>query len=192
MLREQTGRRVRFSADAGALAQAEESHTAIARGPVDTAELLTALKGGVRRPLRRQGGCPAHRSRRYRADLGRPATAHPGTGQSARQRPAAHPAGGHVTLTTTRRGPGSGLHCDRRRRRDPRRAPAARLRTVLPRRLRPRPRSRRIGYRTSDRQGTDRSPWRAHQRGQPRTRQGTTFTVAVPVASQREGVPTSS
>ncbi|MCB1263446.1 MAG: HAMP domain-containing protein [Mycobacterium sp.] len=43
MLREQTGRLVRFSVDAASLAHAEESHTAITPGWVDTAELLTAL-----------------------------------------------------------------------------------------------------------------------------------------------------
>ena len=47
MLREQTGRLVRFAADAAALAQAEEAHTAITPGWFDVAELLSAVSTGV-------------------------------------------------------------------------------------------------------------------------------------------------
>ena len=43
MLREQTGRLVRFSADASALAQAEEAHAAITPGWVDTGELVDTV-----------------------------------------------------------------------------------------------------------------------------------------------------
>ena len=47
MLREQTGRLVRFAADAAALSQAEEAHSAIAAGWVDTGELLRAVGATV-------------------------------------------------------------------------------------------------------------------------------------------------
>ncbi len=47
MLREQTGRLVRFSADAAALAQAEESRSAIAPGWMDSRELLDAVSAAV-------------------------------------------------------------------------------------------------------------------------------------------------
>lgn len=47
MLREQTGRLVRFAADAGALAQAEEAHFAIAPGWVEAGELLSAVSTTV-------------------------------------------------------------------------------------------------------------------------------------------------
>lgn len=47
MLREQTGRLVRFSADAAALAQAEEAHAAITPGWVDAGELLRSVGTAV-------------------------------------------------------------------------------------------------------------------------------------------------
>jgi len=47
MLREQTGRLVRFAADAAALAQAEEAHAAITPGWLDAAELLGTVSTGV-------------------------------------------------------------------------------------------------------------------------------------------------
>ncbi|MGV1005882.1 MAG: sensor histidine kinase [Candidatus Nanopelagicales bacterium] len=47
MLREQTGRLVRFAADAAALSQAEEANSAIAAGWVDTAELLGSVGATV-------------------------------------------------------------------------------------------------------------------------------------------------
>ena len=47
MLREQTGRLVRFAADAAALAQAEEAHSAIAPGWVDAGELISAVSATV-------------------------------------------------------------------------------------------------------------------------------------------------
>ena len=47
MLREQTGRLVRFSADAAALAQAEEAQATIAPEPVDVAELVGAATAAV-------------------------------------------------------------------------------------------------------------------------------------------------
>ena len=50
MLREQTGRLVRFAADAAALAQAEEAHTAITPGWLDVEELLSAVSTGVTDP----------------------------------------------------------------------------------------------------------------------------------------------
>ena len=46
-LREQTGRLVRFAADAAALSQAEEAHSAIAPDWVDTGELLRAVGATV-------------------------------------------------------------------------------------------------------------------------------------------------
>lgn len=192
MLREQTGRLVRFSADAGALAQAEESHTAIARGPVDTAELLTALKAAF--------------ADRYAAKA---VALHTEAGDTApiwadRQRltqvlgnlldnALRHtPAGGHVTLTTTRRGPevaftvtddGDGI-------------PAGHLPHVFERFYRADSARDRghggsgiglaIAKALTEAHGGHIS---AASRGPG---QGTTFTVAVPVASQSEGVPTSS
>ncbi len=192
MLREQTGRLVRFSADAGALAQAEESHTAIARGPVDTAELLTALKAAF--------------ADRYAAKA---VALHTEAGDTAliwadRQRltqvlgnlldnALRHtPAGGHVTLTTTRRGPevaftvtddGDGI-------------PAGHLPHVFERFYRADSARDRghggsgiglaIAKALTEAHGGRIS---AASRGPG---QGTTFTVAVPVASQSEGVPTSS
>ncbi|MEZ5132861.1 MAG: ATP-binding protein [Mycobacterium sp.] len=192
MLREQTGRLVRFSADAGALAQAEESHTAIARGPVDTAELLTALKAAF--------------ADRYAAKA---VALHTEAGDTARiwadrqrltqvlgnllDNALRHtPAGGHVTLTTTRRGPevaftvtddGDGI-------------PAGHLPHVFERFYRADSARDRghggsgiglaIAKALTEAHGGHIS---AASRGPG---QGTTFTVAVPVASQREGVPTSS
>ena len=192
MLREQTGRLVRFSADAGALAQAEESHTAIARGPVDTADLLTALKAAF--------------ADRYAAKA---VALHTEAGDTApiwadRQRltqvlgnlldnALRHtPAGGHVTLTTTRRGPevaftvtddGDGI-------------PAGHLPHVFERFYRADSARDRghggsgiglaIAKALTEAHGGHIS---AASRGPG---QGTTFTVAVPVASQSEGVPTSS
>ena len=47
MLREQTGRLVRFAADAAALAQAEEAHTTITAGWVNADELVGAVKAAV-------------------------------------------------------------------------------------------------------------------------------------------------
>jgi signal transduction histidine kinase len=47
MLREQTGRLVRFSADAAALAQAEEAHAAITPGWVDIAGLVAAVSAAA-------------------------------------------------------------------------------------------------------------------------------------------------
>ena len=192
MLREQTGRLVRFSADAGALAQAEESHTAIARGPVDTAELLTALKAAF--------------ADRYAAKA---VALHTDAGDTARiwadrqrltqvlgnllDNALRHtPAGGHVTLTTTRRGPevaftvtddGDGI-------------PAGHLPHVFERFYRADSARDRghggsgiglaIAKALTEAHGGHIS---AASRGPG---QGTTFTVAVPVASQSEGVPTSS
>ncbi|WP_082682856.1 ATP-binding protein [Mycobacterium sp. GA-1285] len=47
MLREQTGRLVRFSADAAALAQAEEAHTSISLEWVDAGELVGAVSAAI-------------------------------------------------------------------------------------------------------------------------------------------------
>ncbi len=47
MLREQTGRLVRFAADAAALSQAEEGHAAITPGWVDTGELVETVRAAV-------------------------------------------------------------------------------------------------------------------------------------------------
>ncbi len=47
MLREQTGRLVRFAADAAALAQAEDAHAAITPGWVDAGELISAVSATV-------------------------------------------------------------------------------------------------------------------------------------------------
>jgi len=47
MLREQTGRLVRFATDAAALAQAEEAHATINPGWLDLTELLSAVSTGV-------------------------------------------------------------------------------------------------------------------------------------------------
>lgn len=47
MLREQTGRLVRFSADAAALAQAEEAHAAITPGWVDIDDLITTVRAAA-------------------------------------------------------------------------------------------------------------------------------------------------
>lgn len=47
LLREQTGRLVRFAADAASLAQAEEAHFAIATAWVDTQELVGAVSAAV-------------------------------------------------------------------------------------------------------------------------------------------------
>jgi signal transduction histidine kinase len=47
LLREQTGRLVRFAADAASLAQAEEAHFAIAAGWVDVQELVGAVSAAV-------------------------------------------------------------------------------------------------------------------------------------------------
>jgi len=47
MLREQTGRLVRFSADAAALAQAEDAHAAIAPGKVDAGAIATTVSAAI-------------------------------------------------------------------------------------------------------------------------------------------------
>ena len=192
MLREQTGRRVRFSADAGALAQAEESHTAIARGPVDTAELLTALKAAfadryaakaVALHTEADDTAPIWADRQRLTQV---------LGNLLDNALRHTPAGGHVTLTTTRRGPevaftvtddGDGI-------------PAGHLPHVFERFYRADSARDRghggsgiglaIAKALTEAHGGHIS---AASRGPG---QGTTFTVAVPVASQREGVPTSS
>ena len=192
MLREQTGRLVRFSADAGALAQAEESHTAIARGPVDTAELLTALKAAfadryaakaVALHTEADDTAPIWADRQRLTQV---------LGNLLDNALRHTPAGGHVTLTTTRRGPevaftvtddGDGI-------------PAGHLPHVFERFYRADSARDRghggsgiglaIAKALTEAHGGHIS---AASRGPG---QGTTFTVAVPVASQREGVPTSS
>ena len=192
MLREQTGRLVRFSADAGALAQAEESHTAIARGPVDTAELLTALKAAfadryaakaVALHTEADDTAPIWADRQRLTQV---------LGNLLDNALRHTPAGGHVTLTATRRGPevaftvtddGDGI-------------PAGHLPHVFERFYRADSARDRghggsgiglaIAKALTEAHGGRIS---AASRGPG---QGTTFTVAVPVASQREGVPTSS
>jgi two-component system sensor histidine kinase BaeS len=47
MLREQTGRLVRFSADAAALSQAEDAHATIAPGWVDAGEIVTTVSATI-------------------------------------------------------------------------------------------------------------------------------------------------
>ena len=103
-LREQTGRLVRFAADAAALSQAEEAHSAIAPEWVDTGELLRAV-----------GATVADRYAAKKVTLTITATA---TGRlwADRQRltqvlgnlldnALRHtPAGGHVTLAAVRTG----------------------------------------------------------------------------------------
>ena len=192
MLREQTGRLVRFSADAGALAQAEESHTAIARGPVDTAELLTALKAAfadryaakaVALHTEADDTAPIWADRQRLTQV---------LGNLLDNALRHTPAGGHVTLTATRRGPevaftvtddGDGI-------------PAGHLPHVFERFYRADSARDRghggsgiglaIAKALTEAHGGRIS---AASRGPG---QGTTFTVAVPVASQSEGVPTSS
>ena len=192
MLREQTGRLVRFAADAGALAQAEESHTAIARGPVDTAELLTALKAAfadryaakaVALHTEADDTAPIWADRQRLTQV---------LGNLLDNALRHTPAGGHVTLTTTRRGPevaftvtddGDGI-------------PAGHLPHVFERFYRADSARDRghggsgiglaIAKALTEAHGGHIS---AASRGPG---QGTTFTVAVPVASQSEGVPTSS
>ncbi|HPX38698.1 MAG TPA: HAMP domain-containing sensor histidine kinase [Mycobacterium sp.] len=104
MLREQTGRLVRFSNDAAALAQAEEAHAAITPQWVDISELIGAVGAAV--------------ADRYASKHVALATrAHGGRLWADRQRltqvlgnlldnALRHtPAGGHVTLTATLAGP---------------------------------------------------------------------------------------
>ncbi|MFN8087598.1 MAG: HAMP domain-containing sensor histidine kinase [Mycobacterium sp.] len=103
MLREQTGRLVRFAADAAALAQAEEAHAAITPGWVDVSDLVDTVRAAA--------------ADRY-ADKNVTLTTQSGGGRlwADRQRltqvlgnlldnALRHtPAGGHVALTTTRAG----------------------------------------------------------------------------------------
>ncbi len=57
MLREQTGRLVRFAADAAALAQAEDAHAAIAPDWVDVAELVGTVSAAVTDRYAAKGVC---------------------------------------------------------------------------------------------------------------------------------------
>ncbi len=103
MLREQAGRLVRFSADAAALAQAEESHAAIRPGWIDAAELVGTVSAAVADRYAAKGvelqtdGDPgqlwADRQRlsQVLSNLLDNALRHTGVG-------------GHVRLTATRRG----------------------------------------------------------------------------------------
>ena len=97
VLREQTARLVRFSADAAALAQADEAHMTIRPEWVDAGELLGAAAAAVADRYAAKGspwslGSPAPPT------VGRPATPRPGAGQPARQRLCATPVGraGHL------------------------------------------------------------------------------------------------
>ncbi len=104
MLREQTARLVHFSADAAALAQAEESHTAVTPDWVDTAGLVNAVNVSF-----------ADRYAAKNVTL-RTSAGHTGAVWADRQRLSQilanlldnalrhTPAGGQVTLTAARRG----------------------------------------------------------------------------------------
>ena len=104
MLREQTGRLVRFAADAAALAQAEEAHFAIAAGWVDAGELVRAVGAAV------ADRCTAKKvtlttkagdAGRLWADRQRLTQ---GLGNLLDNALRHTPAGGHVTLTAARTG----------------------------------------------------------------------------------------
>mgnify|MGYP003609796339 CR=1 FL=1 len=104
MLREQTGRLVRFSNDAAALAQAEEAHSAITPQWADIGELIGAVKAvvtdryavkNVALTTRAAGGCLWADRQRLMQILG-----------NLLDNALRHtPPGGHVTLTATRTGP---------------------------------------------------------------------------------------
>lgn len=105
MLREQTARLVRFSADAAALAQAEESHTAVTPDWVDTADLVNAVTvsfadryAAKNVTLRTSGGHtgPVWADRQRLSQI---------LGNLLDNALRHTPAGGQVTLTAARRGP---------------------------------------------------------------------------------------
>ncbi len=104
ILREQTGRLVRFSADAAALARAEEAHVAIAPEWVDAGELVSAVSAAV---------ADRYTAKRVTVDTHAPAAGRLwADGQRLSQvlsnlldNALRHtPPGGHVTLAANRRG----------------------------------------------------------------------------------------
>jgi signal transduction histidine kinase len=105
MLREQTGRLVRFSADATALAQAEETHAAIAPRWVDAAELVSAVSAAAGDRYADKGVTLTTRVAepvRIWADQQRLAQVLGNLLDNALRHT---PVGGHVTLTADRAGP---------------------------------------------------------------------------------------
>ncbi len=103
MLREQTGRLVRFSADATALAQAEEAHAAITPGWVDAADLIGTVSAtladryAAKGVALQTGGDPG----RLWADRQRLGQVLSNLLDNALRHTA---TGGHVRLTAARRG----------------------------------------------------------------------------------------
>lgn len=102
VLREQTGRLVRFSADAAALAQAEEAHAAIAPGWVDAGEVARTVSAAMTdRYAAKHVSLNTHAGEGIRlwADRQRLAQVVGNLLDNALRHT---PAGGHVTFTVTR------------------------------------------------------------------------------------------
>ena len=100
------------------------------------------------------------------------------------------PPGGRVSVDAAARRGGRRCLRARYRQRDRAGTPAVRLRPVLPRRCRPRPRDRRGRIRPGDRQASGRGPGRADLRRQPAGR-GTTLTFTLPRADMSVPIPDS-
>ena len=105
MLREQTGRLVRFSADAAALAQAEEAHTTITPEWVDAGRLVAAVTAAVADRYAAKGVAADHACRRRAATLGRRQRLTQVLGNLLDNALRHTPAGGHVTIAVGPRAP---------------------------------------------------------------------------------------
>ena len=170
VIRGSTGRLRRLAEDMTAVSRAEEGLDVTLR-PVAAADAGRGGRRGRPRPVRRQGGAPAHASSPTPARSASTPTGSDRCSATCSTTPCATlPTGGTVTLACRRDRPLGRVPRRRHRRGRGGRAPAAPVRPVLPRRHRPRPRPRRLGHRAGDRQGARRGTRRWHLGDQRRAR----------------------